>query len=598
MYKTIHYFLVFKALLILFQFQVIAQEIHEKEQKLALLSNDTSKANLLIDLGRYYCSRNFEKSLLYLQHALLLSTEIDYREGVAGSLLWQGRAYYYKDEYELAMEYLAKAKSLFSALEQNKGLAECYFASGAIHHILGNHLEAIKDFQELVRMSQLSQNIDLEATGFMSLGTLHLERKEADLALQYLNKALRLKEQINKTLDAATITTNIGRVYELLEKHELALEHYENGLKTRKMQGEKRGIASSQLIIGNLMHKTGNYQSATEHLQSSHKLFTELKDDTGICLSLLNWAQAANATGEILQANTKLHEALRLAKNINNPKLISEVYAAFVAVMAHNKNFESAFQYKALESNIRDSLASANRERLIRELEVKFQTARKDDEIRFLKNRAEIQAKNNVLLTVSIIALAVIVILLILLFQLKTISLRRQQKLADQEHTIHKQQTEIRQREQELLEKQLEAKNRELASKALEMLRMNETISNIIEQLNHFGKENAVNENHIKHINEIIGGLETKLRDNSWNEFEKIFKNIHTGFFRKLLDVCPDLTPAEIKIAAFLRLNLTTKEIAAVSFKSESGVKSARFRLRKKLALQSDDSLIPFLMKL
>jgi DNA-binding CsgD family transcriptional regulator len=64
------------------------------------------------------------------------------------------------------------------------------------------------------------------------------------------------------------------------------------------------------------------------------------------------------------------------------------------------------------------------------------------------------------------------------------------------------------------------------------------------------------------------------------------------------LERCPDLSPTEIKTAALLKLNLTTKEIAAITFKSEGGIKTTRYRLRKKLELSSDDKLIPFLMQI
>jgi DNA-binding CsgD family transcriptional regulator len=58
------------------------------------------------------------------------------------------------------------------------------------------------------------------------------------------------------------------------------------------------------------------------------------------------------------------------------------------------------------------------------------------------------------------------------------------------------------------------------------------------------------------------------------------------------------LSATEIKIAALLKLNLTTKEIAAITFKSDGGIKITRYRLRKKLALTSDENLVPFLMKI
>ena len=231
-------------------------------------------------------------------------------------------------------------------------------------------------------------------------------------------------------------------------------------------------------------------------------------------------------------------------------------------------------------------------------MEMKFQSVQKDDKIQLLKSQNEIQYRNILLLTVSIVALVIIIVMILILFRLKSAGMARQRKLMEQENVIMKQENELKLKEQELMREQLEAGNRALASKALEMLRMNETIENIIEKLDSCNQDNHGNERLSAHLRGIISGLEAQLKNNSWIEFESIFKNIHSDFFQKLVSMCPDLTPAEIKMAALLKLNLNTKEISAIAFKSEAGIKSTRYRLRKKLGLASDDNLIAFLMQL
>ncbi|MCD4698028.1 MAG: hypothetical protein K8S16_17525, partial [Bacteroidales bacterium] len=232
------------------------------------------------------------------------------------------------------------------------------------------------------------------------------------------------------------------------------------------------------------------------------------------------------------------------------------------------------------------------------EFEAKFQSERKDNEIMLLKGKSKIQRKSNILLTILITVLAGVIILLFFLFRLKSTAFKRQQKLLEQENIIHAQESKLVEKENLILQEQLEAKNREMASKALEMLRFNDTISGIIEKLetlyNNYDKDPGV----VNAIKDIIHDLENQTKQNAWIEFEKIFKNIHSGFYEKILKICPELTATEIKTAALLKLNLTTKEIAAISFKSEGGIKTTRYRLRKKLNLSSDENLVPFLMKI
>ncbi len=184
------------------------------------------------------------------------------------------------------------------------------------------------------------------------------------------------------------------------------------------------------------------------------------------------------------------------------------------------------------------------------------------------------------------------------MFRYKSTAFKRQQKLHKQENIIYNQEKQIIRQEKKLLQEQLESKNRELASKALEMIRLNETITEIIEKLEEFNGLTDAPPEIVDSIKRIIHDLETHTKQNIWNEFDKIFKNIHSGFYARLLEICPDLSSTEIKIAALLKLNLTTKEISAITFKSEGGIKTTRYRLRKKLGLSGDDKLVPFLMQI
>lgn len=596
--RRIVFYISFLALIFSVLTPLCAQNSENEDQKLAEMTDDTVKVNLLIKSGKDYCWQNFEKALLYLQHALVLSTELNYKKGIAQSFLYQGRAYYYKDDYPLANEYLEKSRKLFEELEDKEGLASYYLASGHIKVIKGDLLPAMEDFQKGVALSKLAGNRELEGFAYNSLGDLSLLRSENELAFEYFSESLAIAEETSDEGLKATLMTNIGRVFQNTGPLDSALYYMNQGLEIRTMLNHMRGMASSGLVIGNLLIKMKRYQDAVDILNRSQSMYNELNDDTGICIALKRKAKALNYMGKINQAFSDAENSLYLAKEIKNPSLISEIYSILADMMAYNGNYENAYNYTLLHNHLQDSLASANKERIVSELEIQFQTARKDDKIEMLKQQNEIQHKNNILLMFSFIALAVILVLILILVRLKSLAMKRQNKLYEQEKTIRKQDDALIEKEQQMLKDDLEARNREMASKALEMLRVNETIESIIEKLGEYREANNGNEKLTKSLQNIVSELESQLKNNSWNEFERIFNNIHSDFFKKLLEICPDLTPSEIKIAALLKLNLNTKEMAALTYKSESGIKSTRFRLRKKLNLNSDDSLVPYLMQL
>jgi hypothetical protein len=84
-----------------------------------------------------------------------------------------------------------------------------------------------------------------------------------------------------------------------------------------------------------------------------------------------------------------------------------------------------------------------------------------------------------------------------------------------------------------------------------------------------------------------------------WKEFECRFQQVHEQFYKTLTERFPDLTPSERRLCAFLKLNMTTKEISAMTRQNAKSIDVARTRLRKKLNLTgTDQNLITFLVTL
>ncbi len=84
--------------------------------------------------------------------------------------------------------------------------------------------------------------------------------------------------------------------------------------------------------------------------------------------------------------------------------------------------------------------------------------------------------------------------------------------------------------------------------------------------------------------------------DESWEQFTQHFDQVHGDFLARIKESYPDITPQETKLAAYLRMNLTTKNIAQLINISVRGVEIGRYRLRKKLNLNREVNLTSFLM--
>lgn len=148
---------------------------------------------------------------------------------------------------------------------------------------------------------------------------------------------------------------------------------------------------------------------------------------------------------------------------------------------------------------------------------------------------------------------------------------------------------------EENLSLEIKKKNSELASSTLNNIKKNELLLNLIEDIEKIDKE-VLNKSLHSPIKKIIKKINYHLVDkDDWLTFELNFRNAHTDFFKKLRDKHPDLSSAEIKLSAYLKLNLSSKEIASLMHISIRSVEQSRYRLRKKLNLSQDGSLVNYI---
>ena len=138
----------------------------------------------------------------------------------------------------------------------------------------------------------------------------------------------------------------------------------------------------------------------------------------------------------------------------------------------------------------------------------------------------------------------------------------------------------------------VENKNRELAISTMSLVKKNEFLSQIKLDLKPLQRQNKIVRKVLKTINNNLNNTD------DWKFFEEAFNNADKDFFKKLKDKQPDLTPNELKLCAYLRLNLTSKEIAPLFNISTKSVEIKRYRLRKKMNLSRNESLTNYMLEL
>ena len=130
----------------------------------------------------------------------------------------------------------------------------------------------------------------------------------------------------------------------------------------------------------------------------------------------------------------------------------------------------------------------------------------------------------------------------------------------------------------------------------MQLVQINEITLSIFKRLKLIWN-NVTPKNKIQ-LGRIITDLKTLHRTSMWEEFETRFVNVHKDFFDTLHKINPNLTPTEIKICSFIRLNMTSKDIAILTNRSLRTIEGNRTSIRKKLNLNISDSLTKYLLSI
>jgi DNA-binding CsgD family transcriptional regulator len=175
----------------------------------------------------------------------------------------------------------------------------------------------------------------------------------------------------------------------------------------------------------------------------------------------------------------------------------------------------------------------------------------------------------------------------------------------EQQQTAYRHQLKLEQSEKELirlqnekLEGEIKHKNAELASATMNLVQKKEFILKLKAELQQLQKTAKVGDDNpeLKKLLKVLSE-EEKLNE-EWEQFSQHFNSVHGNFLTIMKNNFPSLKPHELKLCAYLRMNLSSKEIAPLMSISIRGVEISRYRLRKKFNLSTEDNLVQYLLDL
>jgi len=161
---------------------------------------------------------------------------------------------------------------------------------------------------------------------------------------------------------------------------------------------------------------------------------------------------------------------------------------------------------------------------------------------------------------------------------------------------LEKSEKELIRLQNEKLEAEIKHKNAELASATMNLVQKKEFVLKLKAELQQLQKTARVGDDNpeLKKLLKVLAE-EEKLNE-EWEQFSQHFNSVHGDFLTILKNKYPTLKPHELRLCAYLRMNLSSKEIAPLMSISVRGVEISRYRLRKKLTLATEENLVQYLL--
>jgi len=179
---------------------------------------------------------------------------------------------------------------------------------------------------------------------------------------------------------------------------------------------------------------------------------------------------------------------------------------------------------------------------------------------------------------------------------------QKHEKRLERRERIFKEQSELSEKEimnlcNEKFQNDMNHKNKELANATLHLIQKNKTLTSLKNDLNALLKITPSDKPEKQIISNVMKKVNRDLRnEKNWELFNNYFDEVHQDFISRLKENFDDLTPKELRLCAYLRMNLSTKEIAPLMNISVRGVEISRYRLRKKLQIDHETNLSDFLI--
>ncbi len=444
-----------------------------------------------------------------------------------------------RNEFKLAIEFYTRALEKSRETDARHQTADALTLIGSAYMLMGDYTASLTYTSEGLKIAESVDYTRAITSAYSVIGIIEMHLGNFEGALKYFHLQLDLLESAGEDQGLKSgALGNIGETYLNMGEVDKALPYLNKALVVSREIGSKAREGVILLRMGNAYaYLKKDYDRALEYVQRSLDLARETGDKRRVAFSLHTLMRIYSEQGRLDQAIETGHEALLLAVEIDHHSLQCYIHDLLAGCCERSGDLSEAIRHYKLSYTLTLKLDKPAAARAVATLEAAQELERRESA------RQELLQRINGLeeeLRTSVEELRIMAVKLI--HQTSIVNSIKERVLP--------------------MSRRLERPWKEVARNVLQDL----------DQLDHENED--------------------------WRMFRHRFHELNQSLMDRLAQQYPQLTPSEIRVCGLLRLNLTTKEIAAILATSVRTIESHRYYIRKKLSLPADVNLSPFLASL
>ncbi|MEP3386935.1 MAG: tetratricopeptide repeat protein, partial [Reichenbachiella sp.] len=528
----------------------------------------------LLNLSQAYSTADLDSAFHFADQLDLWSNKSEDNFWLAKAKAQKASLYSQKNIYDSAVLYAEVALSLFDETGNKEASLWPLKILGSAYLDLGQQEKALAEYLKGLKIAEDTGN-KIEVTTFLNvIGNSYRKYRDSKSAITYLERALELSKSLDDSGSLPKqIFSNLALAYDLADQKEKSIDL----LKSVLSDFELATYDSSKIYtnIARSYIRMHNYDSALKYLDLGIPLRERIGSPNHNAYAYKEYATLYAETNQFDKSITYGELVREIGEELENSGHLEDAYRNLREAYYGAGDYKKSTEYGKKYIKVFWKRYNSEKRRIITEMDTKYQTVQKENEIVKLEAQKAIDEKTKTQLAGIIVLIVVIAIFLSLQFKNSIEKQKSAKKMAETQLSLNKKELQVKEQQLSHFVQVIQEKN------------------HIVEQLENQITLSAACENEkLATIDKLTKTI--ILTEDDWLEFKAIFENVYDNFFTKVKSLQPSITSSEMRLTALMKLNLSTKEISNLLGISPDSVTKTKYRVKKKLALEDTRELEEF----